>query len=287
VHRTLDRHARRAAPRLATGACGAGPILAAIHAARALGATRGRVLSYAHSGETPAGDPARVVGYGAAVLDAGSDAADGAAPLPPPPLAGTPRLDGAQRARLLAIARETLTRFMTTDTVPLARGLPAAASVSHGAFVTLKKNGTLRGCVGTLLPELPLDRLVSTLALRSALNDPRFDRVRRHELDAIEIEVSVLTTPVLAATPESIVVGRDGVFLRDGRRSAVFLPEIPVDEGWTRAELLENLARKAGLPPDGWKRATLGMFRTMTFRESDFAPAAQDADDRSSRDSRM
>jgi AmmeMemoRadiSam system protein A len=247
------------------------------------------VLSYAHSGETPAGDPARVVGYAAAVLDTGPQGADAAALAPPPPLSGSPRLDAAQKARLLAIARETLTRFMTTETVPLARGFAASAQVSHGAFVTLKKDGQLRGCVGTLLPELPLDRLVSTLALRSALNDPRFDRVRRDELDAIEIEVAVLTTPVLAATPEAIVIGLDGVFLRDGKRSAVFLPEIPVEEGWTRDELLENLARKAGLPPDGWKRGTLGMFRTMRFREAEFAaPAAsQDPADRSSRDSRM
>ena len=254
---------------VSTRACGEGPIRVAIEAARALGAQRGTVLSYANSGDTPIGDAARVVGYGAVAFSRGAAGADvtALAPVRPDP-SGT--LEAADRQVLLRLARETITRFLQTGTVPLPRGGSAKLRREAGAFVTLKSRGGLRGCIGRIEAEGPLVRLVAMLALESALRDPRFKPVTAGELKHIDIEVSVLTPPARVTGPEAIQAGRDGVVLRVGDRSAVFLPQVATEQGWDRVELLDNLAQKAGLAPGAWRdrRATFLTFRADVFDES-------------------
>jgi AmmeMemoRadiSam system protein B/AmmeMemoRadiSam system protein A len=263
------RAARLDLPGVSTCACGEGPIRVAIEAARALGALRGSVVSYANSGDTAVGEPDRVVGYGAVVFSRGEAGADVRAiqPVRPDP-AGS--LDAADRTVLLRLARETITRFLKTGTVPLPRGGSAKLLRESGAFVTLKSHGQLRGCIGRIEPDGPLIRLVGTLALESAFRDSRFKPVGAGELQDLEIEVSVLTPLASVAGPDAILPGRDGVVLRVGDRSVVFLPQVATEQGWNRTELLDNLARKAGLPPGAWRdrRAALLTFRADVFDES-------------------
>ena len=104
-----------------------------------------------------------------------------------PGCCGGEALTAADKQALLALARETLRRYLTTETLPLVRGFSARAEREQGAFVTLKKHGDLRGCIGRIVGTAPLSRIVSMMALESALNDPRFDKVRASELDALEI----------------------------------------------------------------------------------------------------
>jgi hypothetical protein len=252
-----------------TCACGEGPIRVAMEAARALGALRGTVISYANSGDSVFGDPQRVVGYGAVVFSRGETGADLRALQPVAAEASSP-LDDADKRTLLRLARETITRFLRSETVPLPRGGSPRLLRESGAFVTLKSHGQLRGCIGRIQPAGPLIQLVGTLALDSAFRDSRFKPVGVGELKAIEIEVSVLTPLATVPRPEAIQPGRDGVVLRVGDRSAVFLPQVATEQGWTRTEMLDNLALKAGLEAGAWrdKRAVFQTFRAEVFDES-------------------
>jgi AmmeMemoRadiSam system protein B/AmmeMemoRadiSam system protein A len=275
VRETLARHLAHGTPGVVTGACGEGPILAVLAAARALGATSGRVVSYATSADSPAGDPARVVGYGAVALTRDQTdrtglsidqrAFDGAAAAE----AGG-ALTSAERRALVSYARETIRRFVTTGTAPLARGAPPRLERWQGVFVTLRRDGALRGCVGRLLPDGPLYWLTGAMALQAATKDPRFPPVRARELSGLTIEVSLLTPLREVASPEEIRLGQDGVVLVKDGRSAVFLPEVPVEQGWSRGELLEALCAKADLGRGCWRKgARLAVFQTDVIRERD------------------
>jgi hypothetical protein len=131
--------------------------------------------------------------------------------------------------------------------------LPAPVLEPAGAFVTLRRAGRLRGCIGYIGPVKPVWEAVLDNAEAAALRDHRFRPVEADELDALDVEVSVLTEPV--ATPDwtGFEVGRHGIVLaKDGRR-AVFLPDVAVEQGWDREQTLSHLARKAGLPDDAWR----------------------------------
>lgn len=272
VQETLARHLTRGVARLVTGACGEAPILAALAAAHALGATGGRVVSYATSADSPAGDPARVVGYAAVVLTAGDahlgDAEDGLRADGAVPADTTGPLSDEDRRALVAYARETIHRVVTTGTVPLARHQPPRLARWQGVFVTLRRRGELRGCIGRLVPDGPLYWLTGAMALQAATKDPRFPPVRARELDAIEIEVSLLTPLREVASPAEIRLGRDGVVLVTNGRSAVFLPEVAVEQGWSRERMLDELCAKAGLSTGCWRRgARLAVFQSEAIRE--------------------
>ncbi|MDI9571288.1 MAG: AmmeMemoRadiSam system protein B [Pseudomonadota bacterium] len=253
---------------LHTAACGEGPILVAMSAAQAMGAKGGKAISYANSGDVAIGDLSRVVGYGAAALTADVPATAG---LPPPPAGPAGELSSADKRALLGLARKSIARYLATETVPLARGFSPAAQEYRGVFVTLKKRGQLRGCIGRLVPEAPLCRLVGAMAIESAFNDHRFRPVTAAELKEIEIELSVLTPMKRVPRAEDIVVGRDGVLLQKGRAGAVFLPQVATEQGWGREEMLDQLCLKAGLPVGSWRAgAEFQTFQAMVFHESDF-----------------
>jgi MEMO1 family protein len=254
-------------PKLATAACGAGAIAATLTAAFALGATRGTVVSYANSADVPVGDPSSVVGYGAVVITAGERGSDVMALKRPVAVDSTSPLQDEDRRALLTMARETITRYLTTDTVPLVRADSPRLLRSSGVFVTLRKRGQVRGCVGQVVPTKSLSRLTGLIALQAA-NDPRLPKLRAEELPEIQIEVSVLSPPRKVPNAAAIVLGRDGVFISKNRQSAAFLPSVAIEEGWTREELLENLCVKAGLPEDGWRSgAQLLVFQAEVFTE--------------------
>jgi AmmeMemoRadiSam system protein B/AmmeMemoRadiSam system protein A len=129
-----------------------------------------------------------------------------------------------------------------------------------GAFVTLnKKNGELRGCIGSIEPVMPLFQTVIQMARSAAFNDTRFAPLKRDELDNIVFDVTVLTPPVKVNSYKDIIIGTHGVVLNKlnerGVRvtSSVFLPQVPPAFGWNLETTLEQLSLKAGLLPDAWK----------------------------------
>ncbi len=256
---------------LVTCACGEAPVAAAMAAASALGATRARVVSYANSGDLPVGDPEKVVGYGAVAYSAGIRGADTAAlDRPQPSSAGAP-LPAADRRALLTLARRTIAVYLESGMLPMGRPSSPGLERNQGAFVTLRKKGALRGCIGQMTPAGPLRRVVGAMAFAAAFQDPRFSRVSATELKDLDIEVSILTPFREVPSPLAVVPGRDGVLLRKGSASAVYLPQVATEEGWGREQLLDNLCAKAGLDRGCWQGpgARLSTFQAEVFAESE------------------
>jgi AmmeMemoRadiSam system protein B/AmmeMemoRadiSam system protein A len=282
LQETIRAQERAGVPGLSTCACGEAPILAMIFAARALGATRATVISYANSGDSVMGDHERVVGYGAVCVTSGSpeefekSKESGATEGEPGGASGGarlhedtwPELGPADREWLLAFARESIRRAFETGVAPLPRDLAPALRRKQGAFVTLEKHGELRGCIGHMEADLPVTQVVGQMALAAAFSDRRFPPLRRSELDEIDIEISLLT-PARPAPVDAIVIGRDGVVLEKNRRSAVFLPYVAVEQGWDLQQTLDRLCQKAGLGPGCWREgAELSTFQSEVFGEA-------------------
>ncbi len=263
----LDKQLKRA-KNLSTCACGLAPVLAAMTAAKELGANCGKIISYANSGDVSVGNRDRVVGYGAVAFYAECKES-GQKDKSPVSIEGV--IGRSHKIALLSFARNTLRQFMETRTTPLARGFDPVLENKQGAFVTLKKNGKLRGCIGHMAEDMPLCQVVGTMALQAAFNDRRFSPVTAAELTGIEIEISVLTPFKKIAGPGEIRVGRDGVVIEKNGRSAVFLPQVAPEQGWNRDQMLEHLCVKAGLSANSWKKgAEFHTFQAEVFSESEF-----------------
>jgi AmmeMemoRadiSam system protein A len=244
-------------------------VLVALEAARRLGAKRGCVISYANSGDSPVGDRKSVVGYGAVALTASECQGETVVPGPRGSLPVDAPLGPDDKAALLRFARRSIERFLRTETAPLARNLPPALWQRRGAFVTLKIDGELRGCVGITGDRLPLGLVVGTVALGAAFNDRRFPPLSLDEYEHVEIEISLLTPLEKVGGPADIVPGRDGVLMLKGGRSAIFLPQVATEQGWGRDQMLDRLCLKAGLPEGAWRNgAEFFTFRAEILDES-------------------
>jgi AmmeMemoRadiSam system protein A len=204
------------------------------------------------------------------VFSAGTRGADTSALDRPAPSRASDPLPAADRQTLLALARRTITRYLESGMLALGRPASPGVERAQGAFVTLRKKGALRGCIGQMTPSGPLRRVVGAMAFAAAFEDPRFPKVRAAEMKDIEIEISLLTPFREVASAAAIVTGRDGVLLQKGRSSAVFLPQVATEEGWGREELLEHLCAKAGLAGGCWQSgAKLSTFQAEVFREGE------------------
>jgi len=173
-----------------------------------------------------------------------------------------------EQRQILRWARETIQSVVSGGKVP--RIEPTAALCApHAAFVTLKKHGQLRGCIGMMDFDRPLWENVQRAAVASALHDPRFPPVSAAELPDLRLEVSVLEPPRPIASAEQFEVGRHGIILELGRHHGLFLPQVAVEEGWDRDKTLEMLCYKAGLPPGAWRdpQARLSVFEAVVFGE--------------------
>lgn len=212
--------------------------------ARALGYGRAKVLRYATSADAT-GDTKSVVGYASVIFY--RDAAPAVKGVVAP-------LSASQKDRLVRMARRTLDMFVRTGKRGAVDDKDPRLAVPEGAFVTLKKAGVLRGCIGHIIGEGPLALTVRDMAIAAASEDPRFAPVSAGELADISLEISVLSTPREIKSAQEVVLGRHGVIVRRGARGGVFLPQVADETGWSRERFLSELcAQKAGLPPDCWK----------------------------------
>lgn len=181
-------------------------------------------------------------------------------------------LSEEDQARLLELARNTLGIYLESGSKPTLEELDIeltdGISQTMGAFVTLHKNGRLRGCIGEIMPRRELYKAVIDHALNAGLHDPRFPTVHRSELPQLDFEISALSQPRSIASYRDIVIGKHGIVLRKGSKSAVFLPQVAPEQGWGIEETLANLACKAGLAPDSWKQgAEFQVFEAIVFGE--------------------
>jgi AmmeMemoRadiSam system protein B/AmmeMemoRadiSam system protein A len=236
-------------------------------------------IEWSNSGSV-SGDYGNCVSYVAMAVYAPPGAlreAAGALPSPQPWPEGAaaaqdiPDLSDADRRALLTLARASVRAAVGRQ-----RGLRVdVGSLSEralrpcGAFVTLKSNGRLRGCIGHIYADTPLYECVARMAAQAALKDPRFRPVRPEELAEILIEISVLGPLEGAAGPDDVEVGRHGLLVTGRTARGLLLPQVAAEHGWAPEEFLEQTCRKAGLPPDAWRQdgVRVERFRALVFSE--------------------
>ncbi len=268
---------------------------------------KGELLRYQTSADVSGGDYSMAVGYAAVVFQeskettptmrsaasakSGNGEKSGTDPAKPPAIATTPALSLEGPAQslenlqiltpeesktLLRLARETLQRAFqgegakdgAAERVNLdAFTLTDTLKKPFGAFVTLTIQGELRGCIGYIRAREALYRTVMDNALNAAFHDPRFVPLTKEEFRKVHIEISVLS-PLEETQPDDVIVGRDGLILTKEGHSGVLLPQVPVEQGWTRTEFLDYLCRKAGLAKGSWREgALLQRFGAQVFGE--------------------
>jgi len=182
-------------------------------------------------------------------------------------------LTEGQRVELLGIARVAIANRSPHGTVVF-ESTPISWP-NAGAFVTLRKQGELRGCIGHVEPDRPLDVTVARVAVAAAQTDPRFPSVSLDELDAISIEISVLGPLERIFGLHDIAIGRHGLVVERAFHRGLLLPQVAVERGWSADVFASQTCVKAGLPPDAWQRgATLWRFEAEVFGESDADEAA-------------
>jgi AmmeMemoRadiSam system protein A len=169
---------------------------------------------------------------------------------------------------LLQLARRTIADRFEGKKTPPASATPSLRE-ECGVFVTLHKNGKLRGCIGYITATKPLIQLVTDAALASAFQDTRFEPLRREELDRVEIEISVLSPPRRIENLEEIEVGKHGIIMRQGFRSGLLLPQVAEEYGWDRETFLINTCYKAGLSGNCWRdpATEIEIFTAIVFNE--------------------
>jgi AmmeMemoRadiSam system protein A/AmmeMemoRadiSam system protein B len=245
-----------------SGMCGYNPVRVALGALLDVAGSAAKVerLKYANSGDVT-GERDRVVGYGALALVRVEAAAGGGE--------GT-MYTREERQALIDIAKAAVRAAARGE--PYEPPQPALESLRRdgAAFVTLKKAGELRGCIGQVIATEPLYRCVAEVAHSAAVEDPRFDPVSPDEVAGLSVEISVLTAPEVVTDPETIVVGRDGLIMSRGGRRGLLLPQVPGEQGWNREQFLDGTCRKAGLPYGCWRDAgtKIERFRAIVWGET-------------------
>jgi MEMO1 family protein len=232
--------------------CGGGGVAATILALKKEGEPHVEVLRYSDSSEAT-GDEGRVVGYFAAAVTVGQAAAEFS-------------LSAEEKKGLLTLARKAVEQYVIEKKVVNDKTEDANLMSERGAFVTLKKGGDLRGCIGFIEPVAPLWDTVIQTAVYAASEDPRFTPVTPEELKDLEYEISVLTPLKKIDDPKTVQVGKHGLVIAMGRNRGVLLPQVPVENNWDREMFLDQACLKAGLPPDAWKKgAEISVFEAIVF----------------------
>jgi AmmeMemoRadiSam system protein A len=155
--------------------------------------------------------------------------------------------------------------------VPDIKSRDAKLNDVQGAFVTIRKHGVLRGCIGDIVGEEPLYKTVRDMAVAAVSQDPRFSPVLPAELKDIDVEISVLSKPRRVHDASEIQLGQDGVIVSEGDHQGVFLPQVAAETGWSKEEFLAQLcSQKAGLAADAWKNpdTALYIFTADVFAEN-------------------
>jgi MEMO1 family protein len=214
-------------------------------------------ITYQNSGDASIGDKSRVVGYWAL-----------SANIKPPE--ATFHLSDDEKKQLLNWSRHCLAHALGAQTefnTDLGK-MNGIYQENAGVFVTLYKNKQLRGCIGNFNTDKPLWKSIKEMTLAAAFDDYRFENVGPSELHDIEIEISVLSPLRPIKSHNEIVIGKHGVYLKKGNRTATFLPQVATHHKWAVEDLLGHLsADKAGMGWDDWKTSQLWVYESLVFRE--------------------
>ena len=178
-------------------------------------------------------------------------------------------LSSAEKEKLISIARESIISFINERPVPDFDVKEEQLLAGQGCFVTIKREGKLRGCLGQFTSDRPLHLLVKDMAIAAATRDPRFYPMGCEDLESFEIEISVLSPLKKIESIEEIEVGKHGLYIEKNFYRGVLLPQVAVEHGWDRNTFLSQTCQKAGLDKNDWKEeADIYTFIAEVFAES-------------------
>jgi len=172
-------------------------------------------------------------------------------------------LTSEHRRKLLEIARRSIeTHLKKSGSHSWPDDVPVDPSLEqHGAaFVTLERDGKLRGCIGYSEPLYPLHETVARCAVAAATQDYRFSPVTLEELPDLQISVSALTPLTQLKRVEDLEPGRHGLLISGEEHRGLLLPQVAAERGWDRERFLEETCRKAGLSGNAWKEGKVEIF---------------------------
>ena len=251
---TIEANANSGIRNLATSACGEFPIITLMLMLDKQYEVKH--LLYQNSGDIDDHDPTRVVGYHAFAILRGEEKSF--------------TLSDDEKRILKDIALQSIKDSL--DGKSLSEANYQLSIVNYqlkekcGAFVSLHKQGRLRGCIGHFGEDTPLHEIVAEMARAAAFEDPRFMPVTRDELDDIDIEISVLTPMRRIQSLDEFKLHRHGIYIRKGYRSGTFLPQVADEVNWTKEEFVGHCSQdKAGLGWDGWRDAELYVYEAIVF----------------------
>lgn len=240
-------------------ACGGGIVAAVMKAAQRLNGKQVQFLEYSNSGETT-GDFNEVVGYLSAVIVTDKRAANINTVLGTRAKSKTEyKLSDEDKKQLLKIARSSIKARLKKEKYS-PPGIPSLET-EKGAFVTLKIDGYLRGCIGLIKVNRPLYETIAEMAVAAAFEDPRFPPLTDDDFENLEYEISVLSPLERVHDFNKIKVGQDGLMIKMDLNSGLLLPQVATDNDWNITQFLEQTCLKAGLPKNSYKEKTAEVYK--------------------------
>ena len=247
---TIEANATKGIPNLATSACGEFPIISLMLMLDNQYTVKH--LMYQNSGDIDDHDRSRVVGYHSFVVLRSKTAEFS--------------LSEEDKQMLKEIAFQSIKDSLDGKSIRLQDSSNPILNQKCGAFVSLYKQGRLRGCIGHFGEDIPLQKVVAEMARAAAFEDPRFPSLRRNELDDLTIEISVLTPMRRIQSLDEFELHRHGIYIRKGYRSGTFLPQVADEVNWTKEEFVGHCSQdKAGLGWNGWRDAELYVYEAIVF----------------------
>jgi AmmeMemoRadiSam system protein B/AmmeMemoRadiSam system protein A len=263
--RTLASNSSKGISGLATSMCGWTSGLALLYLAENNQDLIFKKISYCNSGDTKYGNKEEVVGYHAIELVEKTKSGVKANSDP-----NEVKFTEDESAKLIALARNSIrSKLFDNKTLTISpESLPPVFKSPMGAFVTLKIDGNLRGCIGRFTSPDPLYQVVSQMALASAFDDSRFSPLTKSEFEKTKIEISVLGPLKKIININEIVLGKHGIYIKKGFSTGTMLPQVATENKWTVEQFLGYTARdKAGLGWTGWQDAELYIYEAVVLEE--------------------
>jgi len=247
---TIEANARRGIRNLSTSACGEFPIITLMLMLN--DSCQVKHIMYQNSGDIDGYDHSRVVGYHSFVITRGEEKAF--------------VLSDEEKQTLKDIAYTSIKDSLNGKPISMFNIQSSILQQKCGAFVSLHKQGRLRGCIGHFGEDVPLHEIVAEMARAAAFEDPRFLPVTRDELNDLDIEISVLTPMRRIQSIDEFQLHKHGIYIRKGYRSGTFLPQVADEVNWTKEEFIGHCSQdKAGLGWDGWRDAELYVYEAIVF----------------------
>jgi MEMO1 family protein len=263
---TLEKNSGKQIPGLATSMCGWTSGLTLLYLVEGNNQLEVKHIDYCNSGDSPVGNKFEVVGYHAIAMIEKKQK-----PIGDKNEEIEFSFNKEEKKQLFTIARSSI-RLMLDDHKKIkidGNTIPEKLKQELGAFVTLKINGELRGCIGRFISSDPLYEVVQASALSSAFEDPRFLPLTKEEFNKTEIEITVLGPLKKINNISEIVLGKHGIYIKKDFRSGTMLPQVATENGWTIEQFLGYTSRdKAGLGWDGWKDAEIYIYEGTVLEEN-------------------